>query len=83
MRRLGLRLIGMGMLASVGLLTVEQGFADEIDRATKCTLARLTGQYLFAGSATLFPPAFGVAELSVGNSAGYHIFSISWFSSSF
>jgi hypothetical protein len=34
----------------------------------------LKGQYLFAGSGTLFPPAFGVKAPSVAASAGYHIF---------
>ena len=74
MKSVGLWAAGIGALASVGLLTVEQGFADENDRATKCTPATLKGRYLFAGSGTLFPPAFGVTEVSVGNAAGFHIF---------
>jgi hypothetical protein len=47
------------------------------DHEGKCTLATLKGQYLFAGSAMLFPPASGIPEgtpPSVGSSAGYHIF---------
>jgi hypothetical protein len=40
----------------------------------ECSLETLKGQYLFAGSGTLFPPAFGVTAPSVANSAGYHIF---------
>jgi hypothetical protein len=59
MRRIGLCAIGIAMLVSIGLLTVEQGYADENDRATKCTLATLKGRYLFAGSGTILPPAFG------------------------
>jgi len=74
MRRIGLCAIGIAMLVSIGLLTVEQGYADENDRATKCTLATLKGRYLFAGSGTILPPAFGVKEPSVSTSAGYHIF---------
>jgi hypothetical protein len=64
------------VLGSVGLLTTAQGFADENDRATKCTLATLKARYLFAGIGTLFPGAFGglITVESVGAAAGYHIF---------
>ena len=75
MTRAGLWAIGIGVLVSVGPLAVEQGYAG--DHEGKCTLATLKGQYLFAGSAMLFPPAFGIPEgtpPSVGSSAGYHIF---------
>src|SRR3984893_1712521 len=72
MKRVGLWAVGMGVLVSVGLLTVEQGFAD--DGAPKCTLATLKGRYLFAASGVGFPPVFGVTEQSVGNAAGYHVF---------
>ena len=71
MKRLSLWALGIAALLSVGLLTVEQGNADG---ETRCTLATLRGQYLFAGSGTLFPPAFGVTEPALANSAGYHIF---------
>jgi hypothetical protein len=74
MKRVGLWAVGIGVLASVGLLTVAQGFADENDRATRCTLATLKGRYLFAGTGTLFPPAFGVTKVSVDSAAGFHIF---------
>ena len=75
MKRVGLWAAGIGVLVSVGLLTVASGFADENDGATKCTVKTLKGRYLFGGgSATLFPPAFGVTEVSVGSAAGYHIF---------
>ena len=72
MKRVELWAIGIGILAGIGFLTVEPGYAE--DGAKKCSLATLNGQYLFAGSGTLFPPAFGVTKPSVGNSAGYHIF---------
>jgi hypothetical protein len=72
MNRAGLRLLGIGVLASVGLLAAAPGYAA--DSKTGCTLATLNGQYLFAGSGTLFPPAFGVTKTSIDNSAGYHIF---------
>jgi hypothetical protein len=74
MKRVGLWAIGIGVLVSVGLLTVAHGFADENDGATRCTVKTLKGRYLFAGSGTIFPPAFGVTEPSVSTSAGYHIF---------
>lgn len=69
MKRVGLWAVAIGVVVSMG---VEQGYAGE--RAEKCTLATLNGQYLFAGSVTLFPPAFGVTSVSIGNSAGFHIF---------
>jgi hypothetical protein len=64
----GLCAVGMGVLVS----TVEQGYADENDRATKCTTATLKGRYLFAGTGTRLPPA--VEEPTPTASAGYHIF---------
>ena len=75
MKRAGLWAIGIGLLVNVGPLAVEQGYAGYHEG--KCTLTTLKGQYLFAGSAMLFPPAFGIPEgtpPSVGSSAGYHIF---------
>src|SRR5712671_6000079 len=73
MNRIGLWAVGIGVLVSVGVLTVEQGFAD--DGAPRCTLATLKGRYLFGGgTATLFPPAFGLTEQAIGSAAGFHIF---------
>ena len=69
MRRAELWAIAISVVASMG---VEQGYAGE--KAEKCTLATLNGQYLFAESGTLFPPAFGVTSQSIANSAGFHIF---------
>jgi hypothetical protein len=58
MKLIGPWVIGIGVLVSVGPLAVEQGYAG--DNEAKCTLATLNGQYLFAGPATLFAPAFGL-----------------------
>ena len=71
MRRAALWGIAIGVLASAGLFAA-QAWAGEDERG--CTLATLHGQYLFNGSGTLFPPAFGVTSVSTGTSAGFHIF---------
>jgi hypothetical protein len=67
MKRIGLSAIALGIAASVGA-----GQASAGDKA--CTLATLDGQYLFAGSRMLFPPAFGVSTPATSASAGFHIF---------
>ena len=72
MKRAGLWAIGIGVIFSTGPIAVQQGHAG--DNEEKCTLATLNGQYLFAGPATLFPPAFGVTAPTLAASAGYHIF---------
>jgi hypothetical protein len=72
MKRVGLWAVVIGVLASVGLLAVEQGSAD--DGGPKCTLATLKGRYLFASTGTGFPPAFGLTEKAIGAAAGFHIF---------
>jgi hypothetical protein len=61
MRRVGLWAVavGIGVLVSVELLTVAQGYAGDNDGAPKCTLATLKGRYLFASPTTLFPPPLG------------------------
>ena len=46
MKRIGLWAAGIGVLISVGLLTVEQGYAEDKEHAKKCTLATLDGRYL-------------------------------------
>jgi len=71
LKRAGLRAIGIGALLTVGLIAMEVR-AGENEQG--CTLATLKGQYLFSGSGTLFPPAFGVTSQSRAASAGYHIF---------
>jgi hypothetical protein len=72
MKRVRTVAIAMGVLVNVGLLSVQRGYADENDRATKCTLATLKGRYLFAGTSTTVPSAGEEETLSA--SAGYHIF---------
>ena len=74
MKRVGLWAIGIGVLVSVGLLSVAQGYAGDNAGATQCSLKTLKGRYLFAAPGTAFPPAFGVKEVSVSNAAGFHIF---------
>ena len=73
MKRIGLWAVGVGVLISLGLLAVEQGYADENNRATKCTVATLKGRYLFALTGTLFPPAPDVTAVSADARAGYRI----------
>ena len=63
---------GIVVLISVGLLTVEQGYTEEKEHATTCTLATLKGRYLFAASWTSFPPV--VKQPTLEARAGYRIF---------
>ena len=72
MKRRGLWAVGIAALASVGSLAVDKAYGG--GKEGICTLATLDGQYPFAGSGTLFPPAFGVTSPSTAASAGYHIF---------
>jgi hypothetical protein len=76
MRRVRLWAIGIGLVVTVGLLTVEQGYAEEEekDHPSTCTLETLKGRYLFASSGTILPPAFGITEPTPGADAGYHTF---------
>jgi len=71
MRCIGLWALGVGVLVGIGPLGAERGYADD---AKKCAPATLKGRYLFGGSATVFPPAFGVTEPSPASAAGYHIY---------
>jgi hypothetical protein len=64
--------MGIGLFLTVGLLTVEPGYAEEKEHEPTCTLKTLKGRYLFGGIATLLPPA--VPEQSLLAVAGYHIF---------
>jgi hypothetical protein len=74
-KRVGLwAAVGIGICITVGLLTVEPGYAEEKEHEPTCTLKTLKGRYLFGGIATLLPPAAGVTEQSLGSTAGYHIF---------
>ena len=72
MKRVGLWAVGIGLFITMGLLTIEQGYAEDKDHAPTCTLETLKGRYLFGGIATLLPPA--VPEQSLLAVAGYHIF---------
>jgi hypothetical protein len=73
MKRVGLwAAMGIGLFLTVGLLTVEPGYAEEKEHEPTCTLKTLKGRYLFGGIATLLPPA--VPEQSLLAVAGYHIF---------
>ena len=74
MTRVGRWMIGIGLFITVGLLTVEQGYAEEKAHEPTCILNTLTGRYLFGGIATVLPPAFGVTQPSLLAVAGYHIF---------
>ena len=56
MKALGARAIGLGLVTSMALLTLDNAYADENGRATKCTLDTLKGQYLVAGNGMLIPP---------------------------
>jgi hypothetical protein len=74
MKRIGPWVMGIEVLAGVGLLTMERAYAGENDHPSKCTLATLNGQYMFGGPGRLFPPAFKVTAPSAAASAGFHIF---------
>jgi hypothetical protein len=76
MKRIGLKVFSIGVLASVGLVTIQQGFAQSATPTgvPKCSVATLKGRYLFAAPAILFPPAFGIQDQAVGNAAGAHVF---------
>jgi hypothetical protein len=66
-KRAGLWAIALGVVVSMG---AEQGYAGE--KEEKCTVATLKGQYLFAESGMLLPPA--VPSPLPTNGAGFHIF---------
>jgi len=72
MKRIGLWATGIGVVISVGLFTVEQGYTEEKEHATTCSLATVKGRYLFATSGMIFPPA--VPQPVVFARAGYRIF---------
>jgi hypothetical protein len=75
MKRVGLwTAIGIGLCITVGLLTVEPGYAEEKEHEPTCTLKTLKGRYLVAGQGTYFPPAFGVTEPTLSAAASFRIF---------
>jgi hypothetical protein len=75
MKHIGLwAAMGIGLVITVGLITAEQGYAEDNRHAPTCTLATLKGRYLFATTGTILPPAFEVTEPTPGQSAGFNIF---------
>src|SRR5438093_13630738 len=76
MKRAGLwAAIGIGIYITVGLITVEPGYAEEKRNEPTGRLKTLKGRYLFAVPGTLLPPAFGVTEPTPSDAAGSVIFS--------
>jgi hypothetical protein len=69
MKRIALATIGIGVVVAIAA-----GQACAGERIKGCSLATLDGQFLFDGTATLFPPAFGVKKQSIATSGGFHIF---------
>jgi len=74
MQRVGVWALGLGLVITVGLITMKQGYTEEKDQTPTCTLKTLKGRYLFALNGTLLPPAFGVTEPTLSAAAGFHIF---------
>ena len=72
MNRIGLCVMGIGLLSCMGVCTVEFAYADEKDHATTCSLTTVKGRYLFASNGTNFPPAAKQQQLFAR--AGYRIF---------
>src|SRR5688500_15933367 len=72
MKRVSLWMIGIGLCITMGLITVETGYAEEKQHEPTCTLKTLKGRYLFGGIETLLPPA--VKQQSLLAVAGYHTF---------
>jgi hypothetical protein len=72
--------IAAGLIAIAGM-SLQSAFAASNEQESRgwdghrvCTLATLEGQYLFAESGVLLPPAFGVAEPTQAADAGIHTF---------
>ena len=65
--------LAAGLLAIAGLCLSGTLAASNDDGPRGCTLATLKGRYLFAFSATLLPPAFGVTQPTPSNAAGFNI----------
>jgi hypothetical protein len=54
MKRVGLwAAIGIGIFITVGLITIEPGYAEEKEDELTCTLKTLKGRYLFAASSAM------------------------------
>lgn len=65
--------LAAGLVAIAGLSLSGTLAASNDDGPRGCTLATLKGRYLFAFSATLLPPAFGVTQPTPSNAAGFNI----------
>jgi hypothetical protein len=72
MKRVTILAIGIALVVSLALLTVDRGSAQGEKHG--CTVATLNGRYLFATTGTNLPPAFGVTEPTPSGDAGFHIF---------
>ena len=60
MKRVSLWMIGIGLCITMGLITVEPGYAEKKEHEPTCTLATLQGRYLSTFSGFLVPPTPGV-----------------------
>jgi hypothetical protein len=75
MKRVGLwAAIGIGICITVGLLTVEPGYAEEKEHEPTCTLETLKGRYLFATTGSNIvesvPQPIGIVEVIDANGDG-------------
>ena len=66
--------IAAGLVTIAGLSLSGTVTASNDDGPRGCTVATLKGRYLFAFSATLLPPAFGVTKPTPSNAAGFNVF---------
>jgi hypothetical protein len=62
MKRVSLWMIGIGLCITMGLITVEPGYAEKKEHEPTCTLATLQGRYLSAFSGFLLPQAPGETQ---------------------
>src|SRR5438874_13324630 len=60
MKRVIICVVGIGALASLGMLTEKKGFDAE-----RCKSATLKGRYLFAGLRKQYPPNYGFTLMLV------------------
>src|SRR5215475_11808508 len=60
MQRVGVWTIAIGLVVTVGLLTVPHGFTEEKEHEPTCTLKTLKGRYLSTFSGFLVPPTPGI-----------------------
>ena len=65
--------LAAGLVAIAGLSLSGTLAASNDDGPPGCSLATLKGRYLFAFSAILLPPAFGVTQPTPSNAAGFNI----------